>query len=584
MKQPLAQSHDPVERPIINILLIEDNDGDAFLIQEMLEKVTSEAFSIFHAPTLETGEPEYKMRNFNVLLLDLSLPGLSGMEAVEKVRGDLPSIPIIVMTGMDDEKKALDVIKRGAQDYIVKGQYANNILPRAIRYAIERKQFENRVIELMHFDRITGLINREVFLDRLENTIAYVDRNNIPFAIAMLSLRRFKEVTATLGHETGNALLKAVAMRLKESLLKEEALARLEGDEFIFLVVGHHAKPQNLALFCQTIIDAIERPFDGEEQPIHIGCSIGVATYPACGKNKTELTKHADVALHRAKQNPKNGFQFYTQTLNEELNGRIRLEKELQTAITQRQLITWYQPIIDLKNNSICGVETLVRWNHPERGIMPPSTFIPLAEKSELILAISEYVMQEACKDFLSWKHLIPTPVYVAINLSARDFQKKEFIQRLDNAMAATNISSKDVALEVTESLLMEDPKQAIATLKACRQIGASIFVDDFGTGYSSLSYLSALPLDVLKIDRSFVKDITTNGHNLLIATATINLAHALGLKVVAEGIETSEQKEALTILGCDKAQGYYFAKPMPLESLVEWLQKFQESTIHKHE
>ncbi len=570
MKPSLAQ----IQPSSLEILLVEDNESDAFLIQEMLEKTSPKVFLISHAPTLEAAEPEYRQRDFQVLLLDLNLPGLSGMDAVEKVRLDLPAVPIIVMTGMDDEKKALGAMQRGAQDYIVKGQYDNNILPRAIRYAIERKRFENRVLELVHFDQVTGLISRDVFMDRMEGSISLASQNNLSLAVLILSLRRFKEVTATLGHEIGNKLLKAVAMRLKECLMRQDAIARLEGDEFVLLITGQLAAPDGLAGFCQHIIDTIESSFEIDGHSVHIGCSIGVATYPGCGKDAVELAKHADIALHRAKQNIKNEFQFYTQKLNQELNERITLEKELQTAIERHELIAHYQPIIDLKNNRVCGVETLIRWKHPEKGFIPPNTFIPLAERSELILEISEYVLQEACRDFLSWKNLITQPFYMAINISTRDLQQNDFIDRLGKLLSLTKINPSNIALEITEGTLMEDPKQAILALNACRELGASVFIDDFGTGYSSLSYLGILPLDVLKIDRSFVSDIVTNEHNRLIATATINLAHGLGLKVVAEGIETKEQKDLLQVLGCDKAQGYYFAKPMPSNELATWLTK----------
>jgi len=571
MKQALAELPE-YSKSSIDILLIEDNEGDALIIQEMLQEMPSRAFSVSHVITVEMAEPEYKAHAFNVLLLDLSLPGLSGMEAVKKILHDLPLVPIIVMTGLDDEKRALGAMQMGVQDYIVKGQYDNNILPRAIRYAIERKRFENKVIELINFDQVTGLINRVLFLDRLEGAISLANQNNIPLAALVLSLRRFKDVTATLGHESGNKLLKSVAMRLKECIMRQDAIARLEGDEFILLITGQLAALENLTWFAQNIIDAIERPFTIDDHSVRIGCSIGVATYPACGGDKIELLKHADIALHRAKKNGKSEFQFYTEKLNEELSESISIEKELQSAIKQRELIAHYQPIIDLKNNRVCGVETLIRWNHPKKGFVPPDKFIPLAEKSDLILDISEYMIRLACSDFSSWKNLTEPPFYIAVNLSSRDIQKKDFSERLAEILKSTDMKPEYIALEITEGTLMEDPKQSILTLTECRNSGSSIFVDDFGTGYSSLSYLSTLPLDILKIDRSFVNDILTNKHNLVIATATINLAHALGLQVVAEGIETKEQKELLATLGCDKAQGYYFAKPMPLSELTEWL------------
>lgn len=554
----------------LSILIIEDNEGDAFLIRELLEGAASPAFSIQHSPTLEEAEPHYKTKPFSILLLDLNLPGTTGMEAIEKVRRDLPGVPIIVMTGLDDDKKALGALQRGAQDYIVKGQYGNNILPRAIRYAIERKQFENKVIELAHFDRVTGLINQDLFMERLESVLA--GQPDAPLAVLMLRLRRFKEVTATLGQETGHALLKAVGIRLRERFTQKDAVARLEGDEFAMLVTGPFAQPEVLTKLSNQLLQAVERPIEINGMVLHIGASIGIATYPACGTNKSELIMHADTALHHAHQHTDSTFRFYTRELNDELSQRTLLERDLREAIRQRQLLNYYQPIIDLKTGRPCGVETLVRWQHPERGMIPPNAFIPLAEKSGLISEISAYVIQQACDDAPLWQNIQEQPLYIALNLASRDFQQADFSHHLEAILQRAGINPKQVALEVTEGTLMDNPVQAIQTLTLCRELGASVFIDDFGTGYSSLSYLSKLPLDILKIDRSFVADILTNGHNLLIATATINLAHALNLQVVAEGIETKEQKDLLKALGCDKAQGYYFAKPMPKDALATWL------------
>jgi len=556
----------------IHILLIEDSEGDSFLIQEALTDCTNGKFIVVHAPTVEDAEKEYVARVFDVLLLDMNLPGLSGLEAVEKVRKDQPGIPIIVMTGMDDEERALSAMQRGVQDYLVKGNYTNEVLPRSIRYAIERQRFENKVIQLIHFDQVTGLINREVFLERLEGAISLASQNNMPLAVLLINLKQFKDVNATLGHDTGNKLLKTVATRLREYILPHDAIARLEGDEFIVMVAGNQAIPENLTHFAQGIIDTIRTPFEVDGQSINIGCNIGVATYPSCGKDGTELMKHADIALHRAKQSSKDEFHFYTQKLNEELMERILIEKELRIALKERALSAWYQPIIDMRTNRVCGVETLLRWQHPTRGFIPPSTFIPIAEKTDLIMEISEYVMNAACTDYAVWENLVQQPFYVAINLSTKDLQKTNFPDRLNNILQKTKMNPKHIALEITEGSLMEDPKQTITALQQCRQAGAAIFVDDFGTGYSSLSYLSLLPLDVLKIDQSFVRDILTNKHNRMIANSTINLAHGLGLHVVAEGIETTGQLELLKMIGCDKAQGFHFAKPMPISELLEWL------------
>ncbi|NDF11955.1 MAG: GGDEF domain-containing response regulator [Proteobacteria bacterium] len=556
----------------LHILLIEDNDGDALLIRKMLERVSPSTFTILHASTLEMAEPEYQKQTFHLLLLDMNLPGISGMEAVEKLRRDLPYTPLIVMTGLDDEQKALGALQLGAQDYIVKGHYGNNVLPRAIRYAVERKRYENKVVELVHFDRTTGLINRDHFMERLADAIAQAKTSELKLGVMLLALRRFKEVTATLGHEVGQGLLKAVGTRLKECLQQPNAIARLEGDEFALQVTGPLAQPENLARFAMKILNAIEEPFEVEKYILRVGGSIGIATFPECGQDRSELLTHADSALHRARQNMNSTFQFYNNKLNHELNERVNLEKELRQAAGGDQFVNHYQPIVDLSTGQLCGMETLLRWQHPDRGMISPAIFIPLAEKSDCILYITESVISEAFRDFHEFSGDIPEQAYISINLSARNLQQRNFMYDLRELVSKVRMKPSNIAFELTEGMLMQDPDKTIKMLRACREYGASILVDDFGTGYSSLSYLSRLPLDILKLDRSFVSNITTNRHNMVIATATINMAHALGLKVVAEGIENRGQYELLKSLGCDSGQGYFISKPMPKDEFRSWL------------
>lgn len=556
----------------IHILLIEDSEGDAFLISEALAENAREKFVVSHAPTVEAAEKKYTAASFNVLLMDLNLPGISGMDAIEKLRRGQPGIPIIVMTGMDDEEKALSIMKHGVQDYLVKGQYGNQVLPRAIRYAIERQHFENKVIELANFDRTTGLINRDVFSERLIGAIALAEQNKLPLVVLMASLRGWKDINATFGHEAGNKLLKAAATRLRECIMCHDEVARLESNEFIILATGDSAVPENLPGFLQGILNRIKEPFEVDGAPVHIGCSIGVATYPACGNDAKELTQHASIAMRRTKERNHDTFSFYTQKLNEEFTERIILEKELRAALTQQTLVPYYQPIVNLRTGQLCGMEALLRWPHPQKGMIPPATFIPIAEKSGIIFEISEYVINAACRDYTLLERVTRQPLYMAVNISTRDLHRKNFVETFGRIMDGSSMNPRNMALEITEGSLMEDSAHIIETLERTRELGVSIFVDDFGTGYSSLSYLSILPVDVLKIDQSFVKNITTSNQNRLIATSAINLAHGLGMQVVVEGIETQAQKELLTQLGCDKAQGFYYARPMPLDALVTWI------------
>ncbi|HEU5046807.1 MAG TPA: EAL domain-containing protein [Rickettsiales bacterium] len=568
MALPSLQQPTPLQ-----ILLIEDNEGDAFLVQETLED-TRAGFAVSHAYSIAEAEPMYRAQDFDILLLDLSLPGISGLDAVEKLQHDLPRTPIIVMTGLNDETKALYAMQAGAQDYLVKGRYSNEALPRAIRYAIERKRFENEVIELAHFDRVTRLMHSDIFRSNLEAAIIMAAQNGMHLAVLLVSLRRFRDVTTMLGHEAGNALLKEVAVRLKECLMAQDCAARLEGDEFVLLLTGSRARDEELPGIAQRIMEHIQMPFFLEGAQAEIGCSIGIATYPACGRSAGELMKHADIALHRARQATKDEFQFFTDKLNVEFVERMTLEKELREALKSRLLVPYYQPIMDLKNNTVCGVETLLHWQHPEKGLIPPGAFMPIAQKSDLVVDISAYVTELACNDYRLWKKNLPQTFYVTINLSGKDIQSQSFTDRLAKILGDSGMNPKNIALEITECALTDDAKQSIEALRKCREMGASIFVDDFGTGYSSLSYLSVLPLDILKIHRSFVSGIETNEHNRLIATSTIHLAKGLGLKVIAEGIETGAQKDLLTELGCDKAQGSFFAKPMTAGELMKWLPK----------
>jgi diguanylate cyclase (GGDEF)-like protein/PAS domain S-box-containing protein len=430
---------------------------------------------------------------------------------------------------------------------------------------------EQKVHELARFDSLTRLPNRSMFLGELDRTIARARRQAQEFAVCFIDLDRFKTINDTLGHDAGDELLLAMASRLRAALRESDLVARLGGDEFVVLLEGG-AGAADLTRVAGKLLDAIGEPLTLSGVSCLVTGSIGIARYPADGEDAATLLKHADAAMYLAKERGKNNVQFYTAELAGEAARQFQLESELRLALVRGELVLHFQPKVDVASGAMGSVEALVRWAHPQRGLVSPGEFIPLAEERGLIVPIGRWVMQAACRQIRDWRVAGLTPPPVAVNLSARQFHSESLVDDLVDSMAHYGVAPSEMEVELTESVLMADPERANAVLQRLHAMGVRIAIDDFGTGYSSLSYLKRFPAQTVKIDRSFIRGLPEDGDDVAITHAVIAMAHSLGLGVVAEGVESGEQLALLKRLGCDEAQGYLLGRPMPAAELAQRL------------
>jgi diguanylate cyclase (GGDEF)-like protein/PAS domain S-box-containing protein len=436
-----------------------------------------------------------------------------------------------------------------------------------------RKVTEQRVHHVAQHDVLTGLPNRSLLQDRLQQAIAYATRSGHPVWVMLIDLDRFKFVNDSMGHKAGDVLLVTVAARLRSSLRDSDTVARLSGDEFV-VILSEHQDQQLSPDIVQRLMESVAQPVILGTKEFMVTCSIGVAVYPSAGTPADSLIEHADIAMYRAKKLGRNNFQFYTPAMNEESLERVRIEGALRNALERGEFVLHYQPQVDLETGAIVGMEALIRWQHPELGMVPPSRFIGVAEETGLIVQIGAWVMRTACAQNKAWQDAGLGVLRVAVNLSARQFGAVDLIESIERVLADTGLAPECLEIELTESLFMSDVTPAVELLHRMKSLGVNLSIDDFGTGYSSLSYLSRFPIDVLKIDRSFVADITHDANDAAIVTSIIALAHNLKLSVIAEGVETREQLDYLRSHGCDEMQGYYFSRPLPAAEFEQLLRQ----------
>ncbi len=427
----------------------------------------------------------------------------------------------------------------------------------------EHKRDEERLAHQSTHDALTGLPNRNLLKDRLEQAIAQTDRSEDSVALLFLDLDHFKLINDSLGHAAGDRMLLDVAERLRVCVREGDTVSRHGGDEFV-LVLREIDQSHHVATICEKIFRTIADPFFIQGHNFHVTCSIGIALYPQDGTDTATLFKYADMALYQAKDHGRNHFQFFSSEMNERMQERVMLDEALRSAIANDELLLHYQPLVSLSTGQLVGLETLVRWQHPVFGMVSPVRFIPIAEESALIASISEWVLRKACQDIRTWIDQGLTGFQVAVNVSPRQFRDPRLADRIERVLAEYHINPGMLSLEITETVLMQDTASSEATLLQLKALGVDLALDDFGTGYSSLSYLKRFPFDRVKIDRSFVRDITTDADDAAISKAIISMAHSLGIRVVAEGVETAAQCQFLRRHRCDEMQGYYFSRPLP--------------------
>ena len=534
--------------------------------------------SCVHAQSLSHAIEMLAERAFRLAVVDLELADSGGLETVLSLRHTVPELPLVVLGVLDDELVQNQVLKAGAQDYLVKSRLDEYNLRRSVRYALERKELEDRLTFLSQSDPVTGLPNRASLLQFLGRAVSRARSQDAKVAVLLLDLDRFKIVNDSLGHDMGDRLLKVVADRLRENLRDVDIVARLGGDEFAILLEGVSSDDEAVAT-AQRLLEALTPPARLNDYEIASTGSIGVALYPDHAESATELLQRADRAMYRAKQNGRDGYALYSDENEESRSGvleRLTFESGIRHALERDEYVVFFQPQLTLDRKRLVAVEALVRWNHPKAGLIPPGRFIPFLESSGLIKGVGDWVLRTSCHQVKLWQDEVFPELRLSVNLSARQFEGTDLVATVERALSESGLPATDLELEITESLLMRDTERTRATLQELKALGVRIAIDDFGTGYSSLAYLTTFPLDCLKIDRSFVHDITTNDDDRTVAEAIIGLGHNLRLDVVAEGVETEEQLGLLS--GCDGFQGFLISRPQPSQAARQLLAQYSRS------
>ncbi|MDZ8222720.1 putative bifunctional diguanylate cyclase/phosphodiesterase [Nostoc sp. ChiVER01] len=445
----------------------------------------------------------------------------------------------------------------------------------------DTSQTLHKLDELIHYisnyDDLTGLPNRDLFCDRLHEILSKPENNQRLVAIFLLSIDDFTGISHGLEHETINLLLRAVAQRLSTCMGQTDILAHLSGDEFALVRTEIHSFESVIKL-SQVLLSTLSKPFSVEGNSIHITASIGITINDLNERNSVDqLLQQAHIALYQAKQQGRSQYQFYSPEINTQLQERLTLENELHGALERKEMVVYYQPLIDLHSGQITAVEALIRWQHPTLGMISPAKFIPIAEANGAIVQIGEWVLRTACAQNRAWQLAGFTPIRMSVNLSSRQFEQPYLVEVINQILEETELQASDLELEVTESFLMGNIERSIKTLKQLRELGIWLALDDFGTGYSSLSYLKRFPVNILKIDQSFVQDVMFNPDSVAVTNAIIALAKSLRLSITAEGVETQEQLDYLKMQGCDEGQGYYFSRPVPADVIASMLQKISQ-------
>ena len=684
------------------LLLVEDNPLDARLLREMFTEQGSHDTDFAHVESMGEAEKLLSERTFDIILVDLGLPDTQGLGAVRRAHAAAPHLPLVVLTGLDDETLAAQALQEGAQDYLIKGQIDARSLKRALRYAIERKFMEealfaekeraqvtlncigdavvctdisgnltflNLVAEKMtgwprqeaagrpmgevfrildaksrqtipnpmemavgqnrtmhlpancilihrdgfeipiedsvspihdreghatgavivfrdvsaaramalqmthsaQHDFLTGLPNRMLFNDRVSQAVVLAPRHMKNVAVLFLDLDGFKHINDSLGHPIGDKLLQSIAKRLVDCVRDSDTVSRQGGDEFVVLL-SEVEQSEDASITASRMLRAVAGAHSIDQHDLHVTASIGVSVYPDDGLDAETLIKNADTAMYQAKENGRQSYQFFKPAMNVRAVERQSIEESLRRALERHEFALHYQPKINLKTGEITGAEALIRWTHPIRGPVPPGQFIPVAEDCGLILPIGNWVLREACKQARAWLDAGLSLGTMAVNISAMEFRDDNFLEGVFTILKDTGLDPRSLELELTESVLMKRAESTQSILKTLRARGVQLAVDDFGTGYSSLSYLRKFPIDALKIDQSFVRQITSAPDETTIVTAVISMGRSLKLRVVAEGVETQEELVFLQAHQCDEAQGYYFSRPVLPEQFASLL------------
>jgi len=470
-------------------------------------------------------------------------------------------ICLISIANRPEESLLALLYETGVSDHI-NASNSKVELTKRIANIINAYKTEMRVNHMACHDALTGLPNRLLLIDRIEHAVSRAERQGKIVALLLLDLDQFKLINDTLGHEVGDELLAEVAMRLTGQVSGMDTVARLGGDEFIILLESIDS-PADAAVKAQGINEILSVPFCINDEELHVTASIGIALTPVDGKSIGRLMKNADAAMYKAKEEGKNRFCFYQIAMAEQISDRLSLNNELYQALKNNEFVVHYQPQVDASTGSITGMEALVRWQHPQRGLVSPAAFLPLAEENGLIVSISDYVMERSCQQITEWRSAGISVPHIAVNISTKHFYDIDLVARLKELLTIYKLKGSDITLEITETTAMNSPEKIIPILNEIKAMGVGLAIDDFGTGHSSLAYLKRFPIDTLKIDRAFVMDLETDSDDEKIVIGILSLGKVFSMSVVAEGVETLEQATILLNHGCETIQGYLFSKPV---------------------
>ncbi len=562
---------------LIDILLIEDNPGDIRLVTELLAEGGREQFRVFAVERLEQALVLLESHDVTAILLDLHLPDCSGLESLYTIHAAAFNVPIVVLSNSADEILAVQSVQHGAQDFLVKSHVNAHLLKRALRYAIERKRMEERLNHLAHHDSLTGLSNRKHFYDRLKNAMAMARRQDSQLALLLLDLNDFKPINDSLGHHVGDLLLQGVAQRLHECTRETDCVARIGGDEFTMILTGMHTEEDAVAA-THKILEAMERPFVAGEYSLSVSVSIGVSLYPTDADNLETLVRHADAAMYQAKaeSGERSAYRFYSSSMHFKASEERELQYELSQALARNEFSINYQPQVDVRTGRINGMESLLRWQHPQRGLLLPGYFIGALESSPLILEVGAWVLRTACAQSCAWQQSTGGTVTMSVNIAPRQLMQANFAETVAQILRDAGLAPEFLELDIPEHALWEDEERAYEQVSRLHQLGVRLALDNFGNGRASFYYLRKFPFHSIKLDRRLTQDAAASAEDADLARAVIQVAHVFRMKGQAGGIETAAQLDMLRNLACDDAQGYLYCQPLPSEAATELLQRGQ--------